>query len=116
MRASIAAGTIDPLGQVWVDLLSTADLGRRARRVTRIATLDGGAAINDFGETAADMTLRLRWTPERATDTTVERLLREQTTLTCCTERGAYACTPESIDRKPEQTTLTLLVSAQLSE
>ena len=50
MKAVISALTFDPAGRVALDLLPESDSGELRRRVSRVATLDGGVAISDLNE------------------------------------------------------------------
>lgn len=116
MRCSLASDTIDPLGHVWIDPNADTDLGTPTRRVSRVATLDGGVAVNDFGYAPGDMTITLRWTPDETIDARVERMLKVHQHLICCTERGAYLCAPDAIRRQARATSISLLVLEQRSE
>ena len=78
MRAAISSTTYDPAGHVELDCLADTTHGETARRLNRVATLDGGAVVNDFGQSEADRTIELRWRPRSAADEArVERLETE---------------------------------------
>ena len=48
-NVTISAITFDPSGVVTIKALPSSDYGTTARRMNRIATLDGGSVTNDFG-------------------------------------------------------------------
>ena len=88
-----------------------------ARRVNRVATLDGGAVVNDFGQSEADRTIELRWRPRSAADEArVERLVRLYNRLHLATARGVWLAAPERYVPGANESRLTLLCVAKLTE
>jgi hypothetical protein len=87
------------------------------RRVTRIATLDGGAAVNDFGSTDADKTMVLVWdTVDKALEAAVARLVRLYSRLNVSMPDGVFSVVPQSYQARSNSTSaLTLLVVQKLS-
>lgn len=55
----IASSVFDPLGYVALDVKPDSEIGTISRRITRTATLDGGATIEDNGYAPADATINL---------------------------------------------------------
>jgi len=116
MRATLTALTFDPLGVVHIDALPTSDAGETRRRMNRIATLDGGAVVNDFGYSEADRTIVLRWRPmgpER--EAIIDTLVRLYSRLRLSIPAGCYLVAPETYKPAVEESTLTLLVLEKLA-
>ena len=60
-HAHLSTLTFDLEGAVMLSLMPDSGRGQTARRINRVATLDGGAAINDSGHSYADRTVTLRF-------------------------------------------------------
>ena len=117
MRASITTLTYDPNGWAELDCLPATTHGETARRLNRVATLDGGAVFNDFGQSEADRTIELRWRPRSAADEArVERLVRLYNRLHLATARGVWLAAPERYVPGANESRLTLLCVAKLTE
>lgn len=117
MLCAISAVTYDPIGHVMLDIEpDRSDMGDTTRRINRIATLDGGAALNDFGSSPADRTFLLQWTgADMVAQETVARLVRLYSTLTFSCPLGVFTAAPESLRAGPYITTLKLLAIEQLN-
>lgn len=75
MLVSVNAYTFDLGGSVILDCKAAyTATGEQYKRVNRIATLDGGAAFNDFGFSDSDRTIELSWMPDAAIDEIVTRI------------------------------------------
>ncbi|HEY7823171.1 MAG TPA: hypothetical protein VIG24_10070, partial [Acidimicrobiia bacterium] len=86
------------------------DISAVRRRVVRVPTLDGGAAVNDFGHSAADRAFNISWQPaSEAEYRGVERLVMTYSLLTATTRDGAFIVVPESIEQSDGVAQLTLL-------
>lgn len=117
MKHYVSATTFDPVGHIEVNAIDGQDAGPTSRRVNRIATLDGGAAFNDFGVSDADRTIELRWkTTERATGEGVDRLLRLYQRVHVSTPAGFFLAAPETYTPGVAESRLRLLVVERLSE
>lgn len=115
MRAvSLSAPTFDLDGHVRLLPAPESDTATVTRRVNRTATLDGGAAINDFGSSDADRTLSLAWPPHAATDACVARMVRLYPRLVVSMADGVYSAAPESFRPGPRESRLVLLVIERL--
>jgi len=111
----VAAHVYDPAGYVELDVLPSNTSGPTRRRMSRIATTDGGAVFNDGGCSDADRTIELTWQSRaRSEDEAVERLVRTYTRVVVVTRDGVYLAAPERFTPGPEPR-LTLLVDAKLS-
>lgn len=116
MLAILSTPTFDPLGHIQLDVLPASMFDDKRRRVNRIATLDGGAVFNDFGFSHADRTIDLRWVPtDRDTEAAVARVTEFYSTLTLSFDGSAYTVAPELFTPGADQSTLRLLVVAQLA-
>lgn len=116
--ATVTLSTIefDPAGFVELDCLPDSELRDVARRVSRIATLDAGAAVSDRGHSDADRTLRLVWAPRsERIEQAVERLVRRYPRIHAATDDGFYLVAPESYRHRPGQSTLILLVIRRIA-
>lgn len=114
MKAVISALTFDPMGRVELDLLSGSDLGELRRRVSRVATLDGGVAVNNFGFTDADRTARLRYRRTQEADQGVDRMLRLYAFVRLVMVDGVYRAALESHSMDATTGTVTLLILERL--
>ncbi len=116
MLCTVSTPSFDLDGFVTLRLVSPAEPSETRRRVNRIATLEGGVALNDFGFTDADRTLALVWTPEsRQQHEAIERLVQTYPQLHVATASGVYLAAPEFYQQGNEESTLRLLVIAKLS-
>lgn len=116
MHVSISALTFDPLGAVRLRLSLDSSMGQSRRRVNRVATLDGGGVVNDFGYSDADRTIRLQWVPvNKAQEANVQRLVQTNSRLHVATADGFFLVAPEYYEPKTNESTLVLLVLAKLS-
>lgn len=114
MMIALAAPTFDLQGWVRLQPLAGSDLGAVTRRVNRVATLDGGVAVNDFGSSVGDRTVSLAWHSNEA-EPRIERLVREYARLNVCMPDGVYIAAPEAYRRGPRESRLTLLLIEQLT-
>ena len=105
----------DPAGYVEIAATVDSNEGDAKRRVTRSATLDGGAAFNDFGFSEADRTIVVNWTPDRAVDAAVARLVQSHTRVVISIGLGVYLAAPETYRPGADRSTLRLLVASKLS-
>ncbi len=113
--AILSTQEYDPLVPIQIELLPSTERGDIARRVNRVATLDGGAAFNDFGHTEADRTITLRWVPESAThEAAITRLVRLYARLIVATQDGLFLAAPEAYTPGENDSRLRLLVERRL--
>ncbi|MFL1405371.1 hypothetical protein ACJO2E_08515 [Marinobacter sp. M1N3S26] len=86
------------------------------RRVSRVATLDGAAAINDFGYSAADRTLNIEWTPRSLLEEDLaRRLVQSYGRLIVTFREGCFVGAPFSFDLQEGVVTVVILVERKLS-
>lgn len=117
--ATIAAPTIDLDGHVRFDRLDpSSDMHSIRRRVSRTATLDGGVAVTDFGYSAGDRTITMRFqndTAQKDLDA-LRRMMRIYAELIIYTHDGAFIVAPQSYSATGPQHSATFLVSSALNE
>jgi hypothetical protein len=113
MMLAISTLTIDPFGDQLLSLPPGAvNLGDTARRVSRVATLDGGAAILDSGYTVADRTISIDLASQpRETVDALKYLCANHAAVLVFTEEGAFRASPERISTGFAFVRMTLLVS-----
>ena len=117
MLHAVSTTTFDPDGFVEIDAVDYQSAGETRRRVSRVATLDGEAAFNDFGYSAADRVIELRWTPAlRATEQAVARIVETYSRVQVATRDGVFLAAPESYTPGKDESRLRLLVVEKLSE
>lgn len=116
MLCIVSTPDYDLDGFVELQLVSQAEPSETRRRVTRIATLDGGVVLNDFGFSDGDRTMVLRWQPaSRAQHEDIERLVQTYSQLQVAVRSGVYLAAPESYQQGSDESSLRLLVVEKLS-
>lgn len=116
MLATISALEFDPSGYVQLEVLPGSAFQERRRRVNRIATLDGGSVVNDFGYAESDKTLALLWEPtNRATEAAVDRLVRLYGRLNVSIDGAMYLAAVEAYTPGTDESQLRLLVLEKLT-
>ncbi len=116
MLAVLTTLEFDPLGVVKLDVRPGSAFQERRRRVNRIATLDGGSVVNDFGYAESDKTLALAWTPtSRATEAAIDRLARLYGRLNVSIDGAMYLAAVEAYTPGTDESQLRLLVLEKLT-
>ena len=117
MLITLTTPTYDLDGYAEIDALpGSTDLGEVRRRLSRVATLDGGAVFNDGGSSEADRSISLRWTPaDAATEATIARMVRLYQRLRISCTEGVFDAAPESYKSTQNVSSLTLLVAEKLN-
>jgi hypothetical protein len=109
MLIGLATHTVNAALPATLVCLPSTDLGRYARRVSRLATLDGGVATVDAGFTHGDRTVVLRLdAPSASTVTLLKALVTLTETLMVFLPDGAYNAVPESLTDGAGGVVLTL--------
>jgi hypothetical protein len=117
MRAHLSTLTFDPAGAVQLDCTPDTTTGEVRRRMSRVATLDGGAAFNDGGYSEADRTIRLRWRAKSAAhEAAIARLVRLYNRLKLSTAQGVWLVAPENYTPGADSSDMTLLCVEKLTE
>ena len=116
MLATISTQVWDAQGYIELDVLPGQTVGETRRRMNRVATLDGGAVVNDSGFSEADRTIDLKWKPSvEALEVLVDRLVRFYGRLNVSTRSGFYETAVEAYTPSDDESTLRLLVLSKLS-
>jgi len=105
--------------QGYVEIQATASQtdGETRRRMNRVATLDGGAVVNDAGYSEADRTIELRWQRGSAAyEYSIERLVKYYPRINVATRSGVYQAAVETYRPDVPESALRLLVISKISE
>ncbi len=115
MNVFITSLTFDLTGHAEINTLADDTDGETTRRVSRVATLDGGVVITDRGHAAGDKTLEYRWrTVSHAHNADVENLVKNYARLHVATRTGFYLVAPKSFLPGVAESQITLLVIERL--
>ena len=113
---TLASEVFDPWGSIVLDIKPESDLSTLSRRVTRTATLDGGATIEDLGYCAADSTLNIQILIRNPDDEgRLLRLIKLYPTLTLATRYGAFRGVVDYYHPQAGGASLRFLVHRQLN-
>jgi hypothetical protein len=115
MQIALCARAFDFAGALLVDV-PTPEFGDMRRRGNRIATLDGGAVVNDFGYSPADRIFTLRWRINEDEEATVRRLIALHDRLSVSTPEGLFECIVFSFTADAGVAVLVLHTTEILSE
>ncbi|WP_305046324.1 hypothetical protein [Geoalkalibacter sp.] len=112
----ISAPTFDLDGSLLLARSRLSNVRGGARRVSRIATLDGGAAVTDLGFSDADRTFQIaERNPDQGAIAKAEYLMRTYPLLICSTEDGCYRGAVQSMRVRPGELELLFLVTERIS-
>lgn len=116
MQISISSVIFDPAGHLLAEIdPEQSGLDYLSRRVSRTATLDGGAYVVDNGYTASDATFTIVFKNLAPHDrATIERMVTLHSELIVVTNRGAFLGHIDEFREEPP--TLRFLVKKQLNE
>lgn len=114
MLISICSREFDPNGGVLVSALPSSELGRLSRRVNRAQTLDGGAYLNDTGQTDADRDIRVQFMHSGADVGAIKRLVSLYPLLTLSAREGCFLGVIEALSSNAGTLTLNFLVKERL--
>lgn len=113
----ITATTFDIDGYVDFEPLPAQQSDTFERRVSRVATLDGGAAVSDRGYSDSDRTLTYTYRPvSKEHDERARRIVRLHPTVTVSAPEGVFRAVPQSFENGKAENTFTLLVIERLDE
>lgn len=116
----VAAPVYDPFG--WFVMHNPdgkgSDTAALSRRVTRTATLDGGAVVNDQGYSPADRTIDVQFDADTSEDVVegIRRLVRLYSSVVLTMADGCFNASPSAFRVTSGKATLTLLISEALAE
>lgn len=113
---TLNATTFDLAGSLSIDPLPNGVQMPQLRRVNRVATLDGGVAVNDRGHAHGDRDLSIRYKAVSAAhDAQARYLMANYARVTVAMPEGVFEAAPQQFDAGPTNT-LTLLILSKLSE
>lgn len=113
---TIHSTTFDLDGTVELDVLPDSPDGETRRRVTRVATLDGGVAMNDRGYAEGDRDLSYTWkTVSKDHNEALARIVRLYPRVHVSTPSGCYLAAPQVFTPGAEESTISLLVIDKVS-
>lgn len=116
MLYAIASTTADVLGHVLVNATPGVTETEIGRRLSRIATLDGGATVVDAGFSDADRVIELSWVPPSVEyEDNMLRMMRTYSSLVVSAPSGVFTAAPELYKPGSDRSTLRLLITARLS-
>lgn len=113
MIAGISTIIADPDGCLLFDIHpARSNIGDYIRRVSRVATLDGGSAVVDSGFSHTDRTVTLvLLNPSKELADAVKGLCEKYKKVLLFLEDGAYAAVPETAMIRSGVVSIRLLIS-----
>lgn len=115
MNVSITAPLFDLDGHVRLTDVSPDGLLGFERRNNRIPTLDGKAAIPDFGYSDSDRTFDIRWPArDKSVVENVRRLAKSYSRLIVATEEGCFIGAPGPFNLSNNEAQIRILVEKRL--
>ena len=116
MLYTLSSPTADVAGFVELDVYPDTVSGDTGRRVSRIATLDGGVTVIDGGFTVGDSNLELTWPPKsKAYEDNIIRMVATYQELNVGTPSGVLLAVPETYKPGADKSSLRLLVIRKVS-
>lgn len=115
MFFAVASPSFDIAGAVVTTCQPGSNPNNFARRVSRSATLDGGAVITDHGFADGDRTIRVKLRPNATQYATLNRLCRTYPLLIVSTVELCALAACETFEQDDGEVTLTFLVQSKLS-
>lgn len=112
----LSTPTFDTVGYVEVQVTNETTTGDTRRRVSRVATLDGGVVVNDGGHSEGDRILALTWVSgSLALESAVKRMVELYPQINISTRDGVYLAALESYTPGAKESSLRALVVSKLS-
>jgi hypothetical protein len=117
MNVSITAPVFDIEGDAWLTGVSRDGLSDFERRNNRVATLDGLAAISDFGYSVADRTLDISWSArDREIVEKVRRLAKTYSRLIVSNEEGCFIGAPGPFSLRNGVAQIQILIEKRIDQ
>lgn len=115
MQISFAAAIVDPDYSPVIDTaLPKTELNSVSRRVSRVATLDGGSVIIDSGAGESDRTLRVEIANTPENKSCLYSLQRYFGLIVCCCEVGSFLGAISDLAVDGNKITVTYIVESRL--
>ena len=113
----LSSRVFDIDGFLPLQVLADSQMFDKVRRVSRSATLDGGAFITDFGYTDSDRNFTFRINrPSRDAQVAIERFMRTYSEIGVATYDGFYVGTISGTSINAGIMELVILVKERLSD
>jgi len=114
---ALSALTFDINGnQAFQTVSPNSQLKNLSRRVSRRATLDGNASIEDNGFSHSDRTfIIVLKNAEKASVDKLTELFKTYSLLLLSTDEGAFEVAPDTLSQKNDEVTIRLLANRILS-
>jgi hypothetical protein len=95
---SLCTLTYDPFANLELELNAVGEgLLDRGRRITRTATIDGGAVVDDFGLSHADRTWTVRARATKLQAETLRYLVEAYGEVRAVTREGVFRVAPDTL-------------------
>jgi len=85
-------------------------------RASRVATLDGGVEYIHFGNVAGDRDLKITSRLTKESEDVLKDMYENETTLTVCTDEGAYLCGIANLSLLYGELDMTLQIIEKVSQ
>lgn len=105
----------DPAGPLKIKNGQTTDRGEWGRRANRVATLDGGVAVNDFGFSEGDRTVVVQWDCTREEELRARQILAAHRLVNLSMDDGLFEAVPLRFNQPGSQGRFTLLITRRLA-
>ena len=117
MNVSISSPVFDINGHARIMNALPGGMSDFSLRVSRVATLDGGAAINNFGYSDADLTMDIRWpATDEAIVESVRRMAKIYSRLIIATAEGCFVGAPASFSLSDGEAGIQILIEKRLNQ
>lgn len=114
MLAALSSLVFDPSGHILLNVMPSSAFQDRPRRVERVQTLDGGSVFNEFGFSATDKTILLRWiVTSRETEEAVDRMVSLYGRVNLSLDGSHYLVAIDTFTPGTTESQLSLLVITQ---
>lgn len=108
----ISMTTVDVNGHVVLNDIDS-DFGTVYARVSRVATLDGGAVFVQNGISNADRTFRIKAKITESQKETIEHIFNNSTYVNISCSEGFFIGSISSIDTSSQDFTATILIKSK---
>lgn len=116
MIVTLSSLTFDLSGFITLDVNPSSLVGTVQRRNNRIATLDGGAVLNDFGFSEADRTITLEWSiKDKATEDLVLRFVKLYSKVRLSMPEGLFLASVFSYTQNEDESSMVLEVLEKIT-
>lgn len=114
MPVTISALTFDPSGVVRIASPRRSTIGDLSRRISTDSTLDGTAAVVDYGVADADQSIEIEWQIS-GVESAIRRMMRLHGQVRVSTAEGSYLAALQRYTEQDGKARLILPVIRRLS-